>query len=331
MTAPLATGSTVVADPLIWPCQGLPVPSLAVDLSTVLRGVGKTFICAGMLVLLFVAYQLWGTGIAEARAQHELRKQLQAVVQLPPASTTTTAPHSPTTTADPLPPPPVGGALAIIRIPSIHVNVAAVEGVGVEDLKKGPGHYPASPLPGQPGNTAFAGHRTTYGAPFYRLDGVKAGDPIFISTRYGTFHYTVLTLQDVSPSDVSVIAPTQDNRLTLTTCTPRFSASKRLIVVSRLDGPATAPPTRAVHHAPAQPATTPDSPTIAAVGSLSGQGTTTVPAVLWACVCAAIWIGAYWIGRKWRRWPAYLVATPFFLLALFIFFENFARFVPANI
>jgi len=298
------------------------------------RGIGKSLISAGLLILLFVAYQLWGTGIAEARSQHALRKQLQAVVQAAPTTTVTTVTltQSPPTTANPLPPPPVGAALAIIRIPSIGVDAAAVEGVGVEDLKKGPGHYPNSPLPGQPGNTAFAGHRTTYGAPFYHLDAVHPGDAIFIATRYGTFHYTVTMLHDVSPSDVSVIAPTPDNRLTLTTCTPRFSASRRLIVVSRLDGPATAPPTRVVPHPTTQPATpTPDSPTIAAVGSLSGQGKTTLPAVLWACICIAIWVAAYSLGHAWRRGPAYLLATPFFLLALFIFFENFARFVPANI
>ena len=340
ITAPLTTPSTVVAPLLTWPCRAGPVPFWTVDLRTFLRGTGKTLITAGALILLFVAFQLWGTGIAEARSQHALRKQLQAVDRPPATTSTTAAPLTsvpqtsvPPTTAPPLPPPPVGAALAIIRIPSIGVDVASIEGVGVDDLKKGPGHYPNSPLPGQPGNTAFAGHRTTYGAPFYHLNEVKPGDPIFVATRYGTFHYTVVMQHDVAPSDVSVIAPTKDNRLTLTTCTPRFSASKRLIVVAHLDGPATAPPTLPAPRPsnPAKPAGPLADAATVQVGSLSGQATSTVPALVWAGVCIAIWIGAFLLGRRWRRWPAYLIATPIFLLALFFFFENFSRFVPANI
>jgi sortase A len=310
---------------------------IGVDLRNVLRGVGKTFITSGMLILLFVAYELWGTGIAEARSQHSLRKQFEASLNAPkpttPPTTGTTLPDATTTTADPLPPPPVGGALAIIRIPKAGINAAVVEGVDVSDLKKGPGHYPKTPLPGQPGNTAIAGHRTTYGAPFYHLDEVQPGDPIFISTRDGTFQYSVVSQHDVSPDDVAVINPTKDNRLTLTTCTPRFTAQKRLVVVAALIGPATAPPTR-----PAQPVRDNVTPSASAgagandtVGSLSGQSQSRWPAVGWGLLCALIWVVGYVMGRKWRRWPAYLVTAPFFLLALFVFFENFARFVPANI
>jgi sortase A len=305
-----------------------------VNFRRVLRGVGKTFISSGLLILLFVAYELWGTGIAEARSQHSLRKQFEAAVPAPrPTTPPATLPDETTTTAVPLPPPPVGAALAIIKIPSAGIDAAVVEGVGVPDLKKGPGHYPKTPLPGQPGNTAIAGHRTTYGAPFYHLDQVKAGDPIFISTRDGTFHYSVVSQHDVSPNDVSVIDATTDNRLTLTTCTPRFTAEKRLVVVAALIGPATAPPTRHVNEVVTPGARTPgtvDSPSVA-VGSLSGQGQSTWPAIGWGGVCALLWAGGYAFGRRWRRWPAYLVTAPFFLLALFVFFENFARFVPANI
>ena len=99
---------------------------------------------------------------------------------------------------------------------------AVVQGVGVEDLKKGPGHYPQTPMPGQKGNAAIAGHRTTYGHPFYDIDALKAGDDIFISTREGKFQYKVDHSMNVNPSDVAVLDPTTDNRLTLTTCTPKF-------------------------------------------------------------------------------------------------------------
>jgi sortase A len=313
---------------------------------TVLRGLGKTCIAAGVLILLFVAFQLWGTGIAEARSQRALKRQFAAITTsttAPPstaAPASTVAPASTTTSTLPaLPPPPTGTAVAIIKIPRISVNAAVVEGVGVDDLKKGPGHYPKTPLPGQAGNAAIAGHRTTYGAPFYRLNELKPGDDIFVSTRDGTFDYKVTSSHDVSPSDVAVLDPTTDNRLTLTTCTPRFTASKRLVVVSRLVGPVDPRPV-ALQPTPSPVATIPGDTTattapaaLAAegIGSLSGQGASTAPAILWAVVCAGIWALA-WVGaRRLGPWIAYGIGTPVFLLCLYFFFENFARFVPANL
>jgi len=144
----------------------------------------------------------------------------------------------------------------------------------------------------------------------------------------------------VSPSDVGVLNPTTDNRLTLTTCTPRFTASKRLVVVSKLMGAVdprpVAPPTSA-QVAATIPGDTPAATTPpvalggADIGSLSGQGASTAPAIVWALVCAAIWIAAWFAARRWRPWIAYSIGTPIFLVTLYFFFENFARFVPANL
>ncbi|MGN6692569.1 MAG: sortase domain-containing protein, partial [Aquihabitans sp.] len=152
-------------------------------LSKVLGAVGRTLITAGTLILLFVAYQLWGTGLQEAKAQKVLSKdfeeQLAAVDQstttstTAPPTTTTSAPADGTTptiavekvepvTQD-LPLPAEGDPIAKIRIPSIGVNRTVVSGVALSQLKRGPGHYPETPLPGQKGNVAIAGHRTTYG------------------------------------------------------------------------------------------------------------------------------------------------------------------------
>ena len=297
---------------------------------TVLRGLGKTCIAAGLLILLFVAYELWGTGIAEAHSQRRLKAEFAASAPTPAA----TPPAS--TTA--LPAAPVGAAIAIIDIPKIGVDAAVVQGVGVADLEEGPGHYPDSPLPGQAGNAAIAGHRTTYGAPFYRLNELSPGDVIYVTTQDSPtpWKYVVMSETSVSPDDVSVLDPTPDNRLTLTTCTPRFTAEKRLVVVSQLVGAVDPHPPAA----PAAPtATTPGSAPAtslagADVGSLSGQGTTIRPAIEWGVVCAALWALAALVARRWRgwrRWLAYLVASPAFLLALYFFFENFGGFVPANI
>ena len=113
------------------------------------------------------------------------------------------------------------------------------EGTSVDDLKSGPGHYESTPLPGEPGNAAIAGHRTTYGKPFYRLDELQKGDSIFVATGLGVFRYQVIDMQVVSPKNTTVLDEIPGrNTLTLTTCHPKFSAAKRLIVTSELTGPA---------------------------------------------------------------------------------------------
>lgn len=275
-----------------------------------------------MLILLFVAYQLFGTNLAEARSQTALRKQFHKTLS---ANSTGQA-----TTVDPalIPPSaPEGDGIAIIKIPKIGVEKVVVEGVGVDDLKKGPGHYPGTPLPGQPGNASVAGHRTTYGAPFFRLNELASGDTIFVTTRQGQFQYQVRDLHVVTPNDVSVLDKSSDNRLTLTTCNPRFSATERLVLVAALVGNATAPPAPAAT-APG-PSTLPGDTTAARAG-LSGQSKARTPAVLWGLLAAAVWLGAWLLGRAWRRWPAYLLGTPVFLVVLFVFFENFSRLLPAN-
>ena len=99
---------------------------------------------------------------------------------------------------------------------------------------QGPGHYTGTPLPGQVGNAAIAGHRTTYGHPFYNLDSVKVGDPIVLTTLQGIFVYDATKSVVVSPSDTTVLDNVIANQLTLTTCNPRFSASTRLVVQATL-------------------------------------------------------------------------------------------------
>src|SRR5207302_5419561 len=180
--------------------------------------------------------------ISEARDQSRLRKQFESAQRAP-----VTTPANP---ADLPPPTPAGDALAIIKIPKINIEKTVVQGVGTEDLKKGPGHYPTTPNPGEKGNAAIAGHRTTYGHPFYDLDALKPGDTIFVTTHAGKFQYQVDHSVNVSPKDVAVLDPTPDNRLTLTTCTPRFSAAQRLIVVSKLIGNAVEAPRPTSHPKP---------------------------------------------------------------------------------
>ena len=131
-----------------------------------------------------------------------------------------------------------GRAIAIIRIPKIDVDLVVVEGTGTEQLKKGPGHYPWTAYPwDDTGRVGIAGHRTTYGAPFWSLNGLRAGDRIVLATEYGIFDYrvtrTVVTPPSgILPSGAYILDQTTSPTLVLTTCNPRFSASERLVVIA---------------------------------------------------------------------------------------------------
>ena len=183
-------------------------------------------------------------------------------------------------------------------------------------------------MPGQEGNAAIAGHRTTYGAPFYNLDELQPDDPILVTTLQGSFRYEVMETNIVRPSQVDVLENTDDNRLTLTTCHPRFSASAahgrhRQTRGQRAAG-AAAGPQRC-----GDPGNRDDEdPKRACPATIAPRG----PAVMWGAGFAAVWALAYAIrrrfGHKWIVWPVALVPMG---LTLFFFFENFARLLPANV
>lgn len=307
---------------------------LRMRLARFLGAVGRTFITAGVLILLFVSYQLWGTSIREAQAQSGLEDDFQEILDRAPTTSTTdpSATTSPTTapsgTVAPLDTAVDGEATAQILIPKIGVDKIVVEGVSLTNLKKGPGHYPDTPLPGQEGNAAIAGHRTTYGAPFNRIDELVPGDEIVVDTIQGTFRYIVSDEdgdgngnQIVSPTQVEVLRNFGDNRLTLTACHPKYSARQRIIVVAKL-APEEKPLPPATHlTAPAAPA---------ALDTIDGKGAPALPAILLGVLCGLIWVVAWMIGRRWRRWPAYALGLPFFMVSLFFSFEEFSRLLPSS-
>ncbi|HJP67105.1 MAG TPA: class E sortase [Actinomycetota bacterium] len=185
-----------------------------------LRAIGNALVAFGVLAALFTAYELWGTGLVTARAQSSLRDDV-ALHGLVDYGTLEGNQRG-----GPIP----GGAIGYIKIPKIGLDMIFVQGVSVDVLRKGPGHYPDSALPGQKGNVSIAGHRTTYLHPFRSLDKLKKGDRIILRTRKGNFVYAVEWVRVVQPSETSVVAPTPRPSITLTTCNPRFSASQRLIV-----------------------------------------------------------------------------------------------------
>jgi sortase A len=236
------------------------------DVRDVVRGVGEVLITLGVIVFLFIAYELWFTGLYTARAQSDLKNQLSVLWAKPSASSApqnpasgqpsgaassgasgaasgqpgspSAASASPSATVAAIPIP--GSALGLIRIPRLGLSYAyaIVEGVSTDDLKKGPGHYPGTALPGQIGNFVVSGHRTTYLAPFNGLGNLAVGDAIVIETRDTWYTYTVSAIRTVLPTEVDVVLPVPDQpgrkptqaMITLTTCTPKYSASHRLVV-----------------------------------------------------------------------------------------------------
>ena len=229
----------------------------------VVRGIGQLLITAGLVILLFVVYELYGTGLYTQQQQNRLEQQLMLQWRNQPRTGT---PASPSVGHV-----PIGSGLAILRVPRFGSDwhMVVVEGTGYEDLKKGPGHYPGTALPGQVGNFAVAGHRTTYLAPFNRIDTLRPGDAIVLETRTMWFTYRVENIppatgyphvpyqEIVDPSAVQVAYPVPDQPdphlkptlklLTFTSCNPKYSAAQRIVVHALLvqslkRGPGVVPP-----------------------------------------------------------------------------------------
>jgi sortase A len=215
----------------------------------VVRAAGEILVTGGLVVLLFVVYEVFVTDLLTERRQGELSQQLQDDWDRAPAGV-------------PVHESKVGDAFGVLHIPRLGLDYERVvlEGTEEEQLSQGPGHYEDTAMPGEPGNVAFAGHRVGKGSPFLELDLLEPGDPIVVETAGSWFVYRVLGdpatgnvtadpsgipgRQIVRPEDIEVISPTPNAAedaaptgayLTLTTCHPRYSARQRLIIHARLD------------------------------------------------------------------------------------------------
>lgn len=200
----------------------------------VLRALGVFCLSLAFVLGVYVAWLLWGTGIVTAHAQKTLRADIVERIQHP-RYVPSPAPGDGTGALPPnIPAPKLGEAMGIIRIPRIKLDIVVVEGTTTEDLTEGPGHYPGTAFPWDAhGRVAIAGHRTTYARPFWSLDSLRVGDLIELQTEFGTYRYRVTDMRDVLPTATWVANQTRAPTLVLTTCTPRFSASRRLAVFAR--------------------------------------------------------------------------------------------------
>lgn len=201
-----------------------------------MRGTGELLVTAGVIILLFIGYELWWTGLTTKHDQKQAITALQREWARPVRQQAKI--------------PPYGSGLAILFIPRLgrHYKYAIIQGTSTDDLIKGPGHYAGTALPGQVGNFAVAGHRTTYLHPFYDINELRPGDAVVVETQQSWFTYRVEDIphtkakyqEVVSPTDVSVAYPVPDQPdaalaptqrvFTLTSCNPRYSAAQRIVV-----------------------------------------------------------------------------------------------------
>ena len=231
-----------------------------------------------LIGILFLLYQLWGTGLYESQARADLAERFDLIgtyqsdtpsSTIAPTSTlidTIPSDDSPTITM--VAPPDEAALLAIKRVvaaaegdviarmtvPAIGLDKYVLEGVRIESLRSGVGRYRGTSSIGDVGNVAIAGHRTTYGAPFGRINELVPGDQIIFETPAGVATYEVMDPSTslalwgrsvksmgsghviVGPEDEFVLSDVGDNRLTLTACHPRFSAKERIVVIAKLVG-----------------------------------------------------------------------------------------------
>ncbi len=275
-------------------------------ISRLIDFLGRTMIVAGLLLLSFVAYQLWGTGIVESRSQTAIAKQF---VKPQPIQ------------------PQLGGLVGRITIPSIGVSKYVVAGVRLKDLERGPGLFPGSPLPGQKGNVAIAGHRTTFGAPFSRIDELRGNERIILESKDGTFTYIVNgEPKIVLATDTAVAKTTNPDiaTITLVSCYPKWTSTKRIVVVATLDS--------TVLPLPATPLVTSEPIDQQSIAGWFHDPTAWPTVLFFGLALIVIRIVAGLMTRRGRRKIfVYPIAFGIFIPTLFLFFGGLARLLPANL
>lgn len=244
---------------------------------------GELLITAGVLVLLFVAWELWWTNLEADATQNDAAATLvqQFEVSAGPGEQTDSSPAEQTNSspakqaADDLaefgePPAAAGGegTFGVLYVPRFGDDYArpVSDGVGLDVLNTlGIGHYPDTQLPGEPGNFALAGHRQTHGQVFFNIDQLTDGDRLYVQTVEGFYQYRYRSTEIVTPSTVEVLAPVPhqpgaeptESVLTLTSCHPLYTTRERIIAYAVLESfrPADAGPPdaiRAAHRAAAE-------------------------------------------------------------------------------
>jgi sortase A len=238
---------------------------------SVIGVLGELLMTAGVLVLLFLGWQVWLNdiivGAEQTSAANELAEQWESSPATGSAATSTPSPTAtadPTATPDPAPTatgapgsaaepvvlatPDAAESFANIIVPRFGADYrrSIAQGVGgnvINDRKAGVGHYPDTQMPGEVGNFAVAAHRTTYGAPFHDINTLVVGDSIFVETQDGWYKYVYRGTEYVRPTGVGVLdevpqvagMASTDRIITMTSCHPYYSAAERIIAYGVFD------------------------------------------------------------------------------------------------
>lgn len=217
--------------------------------TSVIGVIGEVLITAGIVVLLYVVWQLWVGDLiygAERNAEGtQLSQQWQQTYEeqgpdVLPAPTTPA--EDPAPVAPPvLPEPGDGQQFAVMHIPRFGSDYAVPMAGGVSRARTldpiGIGHYPGTKMPGEPGNFALAAHRTTWGKPFNRIAELRVGDAVVVETQEGWFTYRFRTLEYVTPDEVEVLLPVPQAMnvpagtayITMTSCSPMYAMTERIV------------------------------------------------------------------------------------------------------
>lgn len=217
--------------------------------------IGEVLITAGVVALLYVAWQLWvGDMIYGAQARSAAEQVAEQWASDTPVAPVPTAEPAEPDPAEPAPAAPVvlpepadAEVFALMRIPRLGSDYVYEMAGGITRArtldKTRIGHYPGTSMPGQPGNFAVAAHRTTYGAPFHRIAELRVGDAIVVETPDGWYTYRFRTLEYVTPNEVEVLLPVPQQLdvpagtayLTMTSCSPMYSMTERIVAYAVFD------------------------------------------------------------------------------------------------
>lgn len=277
-----------------------------------LRTLARALTIMGLACLSVAVFQTWIGNVSERREQRTLRGAFQQILSTGAGLGRDADGNQRAIEA--------GSAVALLEIPKIGVRKIVVEGSGANELKRGPGLLPSSPLPGQPGHTIIVGRRTTYGSPFKKLDTLTPQDDVKVTTPYGQFAYKIRGVETVSPGKATKLEPTEGSLLSLLTSDAPHIGGSALMVTAVLDGD---PSTFA--DPPRKSAGEPGSVTFAGNAG-AGPGAAALGVLLLSAL-----VGADSLYRRWRRWPTYLLTTPVIIALLLAFMENLSSLLPTTL
>lgn len=231
--------------------SGRPAPARRIGvLDRTVQIAGELLITAGIILLLFIAWQLWWTNVESDAKQREVIKDFAQdlkTVSTAPASVPSAGPAASYGPAVVGAEPAAGATIGVVYIPRFGpgYTVPVVQGTTTAVLDSlGLGHYEGTVMPGGAGNFAVAGHRQTHGAVLDNIDALVPGDRIYIQTKDGYYVYVFRNSEIVLPSRTDVLLPVPaqpaatptESYFTMTSCNPRFGSQERIIAYSLLEG-----------------------------------------------------------------------------------------------